>query len=150
MQHSGFEDNFKPVEFNSLVGKLSDTLDWDTMIMGLTGGTLEPHGGRNVWQSTGTLHLFNQRLGKDLSTKADLRDWEKQLDNTFELGARTLDIKKRKEIYNRYQQIVYDQDPVVYLFSGLRIIAIRDKFMNIKPTPLGGDLHNLEEIYVKK
>ena len=150
LEELGIKVNFKPLEFNVLVGKLVDSYDWDAVIIALTGSTLEPHSGRNVWDSSGTLHMFNQRSGNDLSTKADLRDWESELDNIFEEGARTLDVNKRKEIYNRYQEIVYREKPFIYLYSSLRILAIRDKFGNIQPTPLGGSLHNLEEIYIKE
>lgn len=145
----GIKINFKPIEFNILVGKLSDSLDWDAMIIALTGSTLEPHGGRNVWESTGTLHLFNQRKGRDIELKTDLRVWERELDKIFEEGAAETDLNKRKKIYNKYQEIVYNQRPLIYLYSSLRITAVRKNLGNIKPTSLGGITHNLEEIYIK-
>jgi peptide/nickel transport system substrate-binding protein len=149
LEKLGMKVNFKPIEFNVLVGKLSDSLDWEAVIIGLTGSSLEPHDGRNVWSSTGALHFFNQRKGKDLQTKADLRDWEAELDDLFEKGASVIEFEKRKPYYDRYQEIVYEQNPFIYLYSGLRVIAIRKKFGNINPTPLGGVLHNLEEVYVE-
>lgn len=146
----GIKVNFQPIEFNILVGKISDSLDWDAIIIALTGSPLEPHGGRNVWDSSGALHIFNQRTGKDLADKADLRDWEKQLDQIFEDGASTIDPQKRHKIYNKYQEIIYNEHPLIYLYSPLRIFAVRNKFGNLSPTPLGGATHNLEEIYIKK
>ncbi|OGI22947.1 MAG: hypothetical protein A2255_06030 [Candidatus Melainabacteria bacterium RIFOXYA2_FULL_32_9] len=145
----GIKVNFKPIEFNVLVGKLNDSLDWDAIIIALTGSPIEPHGGRNVWDSSGALHLFNQRKGDQLITKPDLRDWERELDRIFEEGASTIDLEKRKEVYNKYQEIVYNERPLIYIYSGLRIYAVRDKFGNLQPTPLGGIIHNLEEIYIK-
>ena len=62
LEDLGMKVNFKPIEFNSLVNKLMATLDWDMVIMGFTGSPLEPNGGKNVWMSDGTLHIFNQRL----------------------------------------------------------------------------------------
>lgn len=150
IEELGIKVNFKPIEFNVLVGKLVDSLDWDAVIMGLTGSQLDPHSGRNVWSSTGALHMFNQRKGADLETQADLRDWEKEIDEIFEKGAKVIDFKDRKKIYDRYQEIAYEKVPFIYLYSGLRIYAVRDKFGNISPTPLGGVLHNLEEIYIKE
>lgn len=150
IEELGIKVNFKPIEFNVLVGKLVDSLDWDAVIMGLTGSQLDPHNGRNVWSSTGALHMFNQRKGSDLETKADLRDWEREIDDIFEKGAKVIEFKDRKKIYDRYQEIAYKKVPFIYLYSGLRIYAVRDKFGNISPTPLGGVLHNLEEIYIKE
>ncbi len=149
LEELGMKVNFKPIEFNVLVGKLSDSFDWESVIIGLTGSPLEPHSGRNVWSSTGALHMFNQRKGEDLDTKADLRDWEAELDEIYEEAATTLDFEKRKSYYDRYQEIVYEHNPFIYIYSGLRVYAIRDRFGNLNPTPLGGPLHNLEEIYVK-
>ena len=37
LEDLGMKVNFKPIEFNSLVNKLSNTNDWDMAIMGLTG-----------------------------------------------------------------------------------------------------------------
>ncbi len=141
----GIKVNFKPIEFNSLVNKITNTLDWDTAIMGLTGNILEPHGGINVWHSNGPLHLFNKRLNNE----NDLHSWEKELNNIYEKGALELNPEKRKTHYNRYQEIIYNEKPIIYLYSPLQISAVRKKLGNIFPTPLGGLTHNLEEIYVK-
>lgn len=148
LEDLGMKVNFKPVEFNSLVNKLSNTNDWDMAIMGLTGSPLEPHDGKNVWKSTGPLHLFNQR---PQGYKIDDRlTWEKELDDIFEQGALELTYEERKPLYDRYQTIIYDQKPIIYLYSPIRITAIRKKFKNIYPSTLSGLVYNLEEIYVDK
>jgi peptide/nickel transport system substrate-binding protein len=144
----GMKVNFKPIEFNTLVNKLTNTYDWDMAIMGLTGSPLEPHDGKNVWQSSGTLHLFNQRPAN--YSIDDRLDWEKELDDIFEEGALKLSFDERKPLYDRYQTIIYTQRPIIYLYSPTRIVAIRKKIGNVFPTPLSGLIYNLDEIYVKK
>ena len=138
--------NFKPIEFNSLVNKLVNTLDWDMVIMGLTGSPLEPNGGKNVWMSNGTLHMFNQRPAG--YTKDDRYPWEKRIDYLYTQGALATDFKARKKFYDEYQAIAYEEKPFIYIYSPLRISAIRTKFKNVYPTPLGGITHNIEEIYI--
>lgn len=146
LEDLGMKVNFKPIEFNSLVNKMTNTHDWDMAIMGLTGSPLEPHDGKNVWTSNGPLHLFNQR---PQGYRVDDRlDWEKELDNIFEEGALKLSFEERKPLYDRYQTIIYNQKPIIYLYSPIRITAIRKKFKNIYPTPLSGLIYNLDEIYV--
>lgn len=149
LKELGISVNFKPIEFNVLVGKLTEALDWDAVILGLTGSQLEPHSGRNVWSSTGTLHMFNQRKGDEITNPKDILPWEKEIDELYEEGAKTVDFEKRKEIYDRYQEIIYEQNPFIYIYSPLRIYAIRNKFGNLNPAPIGGATHNLEEIYIK-
>lgn len=147
LEDLGMKVNFKPVEFNSLVNKLLSTYDWDMVIMGLTGSPLEPNGGKNVWMSNGALHMFNQRSQNDFGK--NILPWEKELDFLFEKGATALTFASRKKFYDRYQEIIYNEKPMIYLYSPLRITAIRNKFKNVYPTSLGGVIHNIEEIYVE-
>lgn len=145
LEDLGMKINFKPIEFNSLVNKLLNSLDWDMAIMGLTGSPLEPNGGKNVWMSNGTLHMFNQRPSD--YTKDDRTGWEKRIDYLYTEGALATDFENRKKFYDEYQAIAYDEKPFVYIYSPLRISAIRTKFKNVYPSPLGGITYNIEEIY---
>ncbi len=147
LEELGMTVNFKPIEFNTLVSKLVNTNDFDSVIMGFTGSPLEPYGGKNVWYSNGTLHVFNMR--KTPQENKNIYPWEKQINELFDRASLELDFNKRKQIYEEYQKIVYDQKPLIYLYSPIIITAIRNKFGNVNPTPLGGVTHNLEEIYVK-
>ena len=147
LENLGMKVNFKPVEFNSLVNKLTNTHDWDMAIMGLTGSPLEPHDGKNVWTSSGSLHMFNQRpAGYAID---DRFDWEKELDKIFSEGALKLTYEERKPLYDRYQAIIYNQKPIIYLYSPIRITAVRKKVKNVFPTSLSGLLYNLDEIYIQ-
>lgn len=146
LEELGMKVNFKPVEFNSLVNKLVSTFDWDMVIMGLTGSPLEPNGGKNVWLSDGRLHLFNQRTPAE--GKKGILPWEKEIDYYFTQGALATKFEDRKKYYDKYQEIVYDEKPFVYIYSPVRIVALRNKFKNIYPSSLGGITHNVEEIYI--
>ena len=148
LRQLGIKVNFKPIEFNSLVSKLMTTSDWDMILLGLTGSPLEPHNGKNVWYSKGHLHLFNMRFASD--KEENLLPWEKELDEIIEQGALELDFNKRKVFYDKYQQIIYDERPIIYLYSPLTITAVRNKIKNLYPTPLGGSMHNLEELYIQE
>ena len=148
LEDLGMKVNFKPIEFNSLVNKLVSSLDWDMVIMGFTGSPLEPNGGKNVWLSDGTLHVYNMRLEKDLNSKRF--DWEKRIDYLFTEGALATDFDERKKYYDEYQEIIYNEKPMIYIYSPLRIYAIRNKFKNIFPSSLGGITYNIEEIYIDR
>ena len=148
LEDLGMKVNFKPIEFNTLVNKLVNTYDWDMVIMGLTGSPLEPNGGKNVWMSQGTLHMFNQRPAG--YQKDDRYNWEKELDELFIKGALATDFETRKKYYDKYQEIAYEEKPFIYIYSPLVISAIRTKFKNIYPSMLGGLTHNIEEIFIEK
>lgn len=146
LEDLGMKVNFKPIEFNSLVNKLVNTLDWDAVIMGFTGSPIEPNGGKNVMMSDGTLHVYNMRLPKDKNSKR--YNFEKRVDELFVNGALVTKFEERKKYYDEYQKIIYDEKPFIYIYAPTRIVAIRNKFKNIFPTSLGGVTYNIEEIYI--
>jgi peptide/nickel transport system substrate-binding protein len=147
LEELGMKVNFKPIEFNSLVNRLVSTFDWDMVIMGLTGSPLEPNGGKNVWLSDGRLHMFNMRTPEE--GKSKILPWEKELDDCFTQGALATTFDSRKKYYDKYQEIIYTQKPMIYIYSPVVIVAIRNKFKNIYPSALSGITHNIEEIWIE-
>lgn len=143
LEDIGMEVNFVPLAFNQIVAKLDSTYNWDSILIGLTGG-IEPHFGKNVWSSSGHLHMWNPKQNEPET------DWEAEIDKIFNQAVQVLDRKKRKIFYNRWQEIVADKLPLIYTVQPADIFAIRDKFGNLEPTSYGGAFHNLEEIYVEK
>jgi len=137
----GMRVNLVGLEFNTLVSKLSGTYDWDAVILGLTGG-IEPHFGKNVWDSAGQLHMWYP-LQKTPAT-----DWERRIDAIFSLGVQELDDQKRKILYDEWQLIVSQELPLIYTVLDANMFAVRNKFGNLRPTSYGGAFHNLEEIYI--
>jgi peptide/nickel transport system substrate-binding protein len=142
LEDLGFKINFVPLAFNQIVAKLDSTYDWDAILIGLTGG-IEPHFGKNVWASSGHLHMWHPKQSEPATA------WESEIDKIFNRGVQILDRDKRKILYDRWQEIVADKLPLIYTVQSANIFAVRDKFGNLKPTAYGGAFHNLEEIYIK-
>ena len=103
----------------------------------------------NVWKPDGSLHIFNRRTPNDLKSSDKILPFEKELEELFKKGALELDFSKRKEIYNKYQEIVASENPFVYLYAPLSISAVRNRVKNIYPTQFGGLYTSLAEIYVE-
>ncbi len=142
LQSLGMKVNFLSLEFNTLVAKLNATYDWDAIVLGLTGG-IEPHFGKNVWHSTGSLHMWFP------SQKKPATAWEKRVDEIFDQGVQELDENKRKVLYDEFQMIVSQELPLIYTVLNSNLYAIRNRFGNLKPTSFAGAFHNIEEIYIK-
>jgi len=139
----GMKIHYQQLEFNSLVQKIDNPpYEWDAILMGLTGG-VEPHFGKNVWHSSGGLHMWFPRQQNPAT------DWERKIDSLFDTGVKEVDTEKRKIIYDQWQQIVSDQLPMIYTVLPERILCISNKFGNLNPSLNGGLLHNLEYIYIK-
>jgi peptide/nickel transport system substrate-binding protein len=141
LKQVGLDAQFTPVTFNSLLGRLNDSpFDWEAVVLGFTGGP-EPHLGSNIWRSSGPLHQWWPKQKKPAT------EWEKEIDQLWIQGAQELNETKRKEIYDRWQVIAAEQLPLIYTVTGDQLQALRNRFGNIKPPPIGGLIWNLEEIY---
>ncbi len=139
----GMQVDFAPLAFGTLVDQLSSSLEWECVLLGLTGGT-EPHFGKNVWDPNGGLHMFNQSA--DGVEGRVVNDWEQEIGQLYIQGARELDEAKRKEIYAKTQQISQEQLPLIYLINPLSLNAVRNKFTGIQYSALGGAFWNIHDI----
>ncbi|WP_231717019.1 ABC transporter substrate-binding protein [Desulfosarcina ovata] len=59
----------------------------------------------------------------------------RELDDLAEKGKTTVDPEKRKAIYNRIQQIVFDESPVIVLFHKSMVSAVYDHVENYRIHP---------------
>ncbi|MCM8764423.1 MAG: ABC transporter substrate-binding protein, partial [Candidatus Omnitrophica bacterium] len=107
LERLGMKVNFLPVDFNSLVTRINSTKDWEAVLLGLT-GSIDPHFGKNVWVTTGHLHLWNS--GSPLSVYA----WEKEVDSIFQQAAMIFEQEKRKQLYDRWQEIFCENQPMIF------------------------------------
>ena len=141
----GIKVNFRTINFNVLINKLDNTLNWDCILLSFSGGN-EPNSRYNFWAVDGNSHLFNQITG-DLTDRT-ISDWEREISSLYIEAARELDIEKRKEIYAEIQQIVADKLPVICLVNPLSMSAIRNKIEGVEYSALGGAFWNLEELKI--
>ncbi len=140
----GIKVNFAPEAFNTLVGKLVGTFNWEAIIIGLT-GSLDPHSSQNIWRSTGSLHMWRPKQENPATA------WETELDRIYDQAATTVDQEKRKRLYNRWQEIVADQQPLIYFVNEQVSVAGRNTLANVRPSAfarLEGDaIWNIEQIF---
>ena len=146
----GITVDFTPIQFNVLVDKLSNALDWECHLLGFTGGN-EPHFGINLWRTDGNLHTFNQtaRTGNEPLAGRRVREWEKEIESLYIQASRELDEAKRKALYAEAQEIVQEHLPYIYLVNPLSLAAVRDRIQGIKYSALGGTFWNIEELKIQ-
>ncbi len=137
----GVEVHFQPIDFNNLVSRLTaPPYEWEAVIIGLT-GSLDPHFGRNVWHSSGLLHMWHPRQ-ENPSTP-----WEAEVDRLIDRGAVELDFKKRVELYRRAFRIITEQQPMIFIATPKSMLAVYRKFGNLFPTVWGW--YEEEMLFVK-
>jgi len=137
----GMRVTFAPESFPSLVGKLTGSYKWEAIIIGLTGG-IEPGTGRNVWLSSGDLHMWRPNQAKPET------EWEAEIDRLFEQVACEPSSAKRKTLYARFQEIVAQNLPLMYFTNPKTQPAVRNTIGNVK-LGLQGVTGTLETRYYK-
>lgn len=147
----GIQIDFTPLAWNTFLDKLSNTLDWDTCLIGLTGG-LEPNDGANVWSPDGGLHMFNQKpqAGQKPIEGREVAEWEQKINELYIQGAQEFDEAKLKKIYGETQQLAQEYVPFIHLINPYSLSAVRNRFEGIKFSALGGLFWNIHEIKVTK
>ena len=146
----GIKINMQFLSFNTYVRKLSLSKDWEVYLGGFTGGSIEPHGGYNIWSVNGRLHTFNQgpQPGDEKIEGWKVNDWEQQIDDLYIQASQVFDEDKRKEFYGQAQQIIADELPFIYMVNPLEFDAIRNRIKGINYTELGGGFWNLYELQI--
>jgi len=146
LQQLGFKVTFQPIEFNTLITKINDTRDYQSILMGLAPTSTDPSGGMAVVKSDGYTHQWFPRQTTPST------DWEARLDHLMDEQNRTLDYAARKKIYDEIQAILAEQQPMIFTVTPMYYAAIRSDVGNVRPSPLTyyRGTWNLRELYYKK
>ncbi len=144
----GMEVSISQLNFGVLIDKMENAMDWEAVLMGFGSGGSDPHNGANIWLTDAQSHHFNRKPGAD-SPQLEGRvvaDWEKEIEDLYIKGSQEMDESKRKEIYNKTQQIAQEKLPFIYLVNARMMAATRDRIQGIQ-YPQGGEaLWNLHEL----
>jgi peptide/nickel transport system substrate-binding protein len=73
----------------------------------------------------------------------------KEADRMLELGVLTYDRKERKKYYDRFQEIVAEDQPYTFLYVSDSLPIINSRFHGIKPAPIGIG-YNFDRWFVPK
>ncbi|MBI4229588.1 MAG: ABC transporter substrate-binding protein [Planctomycetes bacterium] len=126
----GIEVTFRPEEFNHLVRQLSQEWDWESILIGFTGGW-EPHTDRGFWTLRGEYHMWNPRLEPD---SPGIFDWERRIHDLFDEMGMKFTIEERRPLSHEWQRIAMEELPVIYTVTEERLTAISTRFGNVLPT----------------
>jgi peptide/nickel transport system substrate-binding protein len=84
----------------------------------------------NVWLSSSDSHQWNPQQ------KTPETPWEAEIDRLMRAQASTGDAKKRKEAFDRVQQIVVDQQPFIFLINKNALSAVSGRVHGATPVIL--------------
>jgi len=126
----GIKMNVVTLDFPSLIERMTRTFDYEACLLGLVNTDLDPNGQMTVWLSSGENHQWNP------SQKTPATTWEAEIDTLMREQATALTDKKRKEKFDRVQQIIYEQQPFIYLVNRDVLTAVSPAVVGAAPTVL--------------
>jgi peptide/nickel transport system substrate-binding protein len=139
----GIQVNFAPVEFQSLVERISTTQDYEACLLGLTNVELDPNSQANVWLSSGTHHAWNAEQLKPATP------WEAEIDQLMRVQATAGSEGVRKKAFDRVQEIIMEQAPMIYLAYPDVLLAISPLVRGAAPSALPPHIiWNVEQLYL--
>src|SRR5206468_135107 len=119
--------------------------DYDACIFGLASGDVDPGSEMNVWTLGGSMHLWHFGEG------AAATPWETEIDRLMRTQMISTDLKKRKGLYDRVQQLVAEYLPITALVSPNMLVGAKTGIGNFRPAILPPyALWNAEELFWRK
>jgi peptide/nickel transport system substrate-binding protein len=133
----GIQMEIRTVEWAAFINEFVKKRKFDALILGWT--IPQDPDLFDIWSSTKT--------GPDELNHIGFANPE--VDRLLEQGRRTFDMDQRKKAYFRIQEILADEQPIVFLYVPDALQAIHKRFRGIEPAPAGID-YNFIKWYVPK
>ena len=139
----GIDVELQFLDFNTIINKTSDSFTYEACMLGLGGGAPDPYAGKDILMSGGRLHQWYPQQVEPAT------EWEARIDALMlEIGRHT-NVALRKKYFFEVQEILAEQQPLIFLVSPKDFVGYRNRWQNVDPTPLGGVTWNQESLWAE-
>jgi peptide/nickel transport system substrate-binding protein len=137
----GIKLNVVTLDFPSLIERITSTFDYEACLLGLVNNDLDPSSQMNVWLSSAENHQWNPRQ------KTPATAWEAEVDKLMRAQASAMDPNKRKQYFDKVQEIAWEQEPFLYLVNRDSLSAVATSVHNAHPVVLSPQVYwNVDEL----
>lgn len=144
LKQLGMHVQVVPLEFRSLIDRVTQTKEYDACLLGLASFDTDPTADLNVWLSSGGTHLWNP------SQSHPSTPWEAEIDRLMEQQLATPGYEQRKKLYDLVQEILAENQPMIFLASPDILVGAKNSIGNIHPAVLEPYvLWNIEQLYFR-
>jgi len=123
----GIRVNVVTLDFPSLIERMTQSLQYEACLLGFTNVDLDPSGQMNVLLSSAANHQWSP------NQKTPATPWEAEIDRLMERQAAETKPEARKRSFDRVQQIMWEQEPFLYLVNKNSLMAFSPQLQNIAP-----------------
>jgi peptide/nickel transport system substrate-binding protein len=143
LKELGITTQVAPLEFHSFLDRVFQTHDYEAAILALGAGDVDPSSQMNVWLSSGNDHVW------DIGETHPATSWEAEIDRLMEQQLSTLQPSARKSLYDRVQEIIATDLPIISLVCPNGLVGAKNHLGNFKPAVLDPHtLWNSEELFL--
>jgi peptide/nickel transport system substrate-binding protein len=130
LQKIGIHVNVVTLDFPSLIERMTQSFDYEAIILGLTNVDLDPDSEMNVWLSSSANHQWNPQQKTPETT------WEAEIDQRMREQASSSDLNRRKAAFDRVQEIVVEEQPFIFLINKDALSAVSPRVHGAAPVIL--------------
>jgi peptide/nickel transport system substrate-binding protein len=120
--------DYVPLDFGTLGERVTSSFDYDAVLLSLSHDDVDPAAGMNIWMSSGTLHFWWPAQKKPATA------WEERIDSLMNLQIGVFDYQKRKQYYNEVQQILAEQQPIIFTTNQILHVVAKKSLGNFQPS----------------
>jgi peptide/nickel transport system substrate-binding protein len=126
LKQIGIQVNVVTLDFPSLLERIARNLNYEVCLLGLVNVTADPSDLMNILISSASNHPWNP------SEVSPETSWEAEIDKLMLAQAATADFHVRKKSFDRVQEILHEQMPVVYLLHPNALSAVSSRLKGEK------------------
>jgi peptide/nickel transport system substrate-binding protein len=145
LKRLGIRAQVVPMEFRSLIDRVTQTKEYDTCVLGLVSFDADPTADFNVWRSNGGTHLWNPSQAHPATA------WEAEIDKLMEQQLEAPKYEQRKKLFDRVQEILAENQPMIFIASPDILVGAKTSIGNFHAAVLEPYvLWNVEQLYVRE
>jgi ABC-type transport system substrate-binding protein len=128
-----------------VLDRLVKSYDYDAAVLRIDGGDADPNPSMSLLLSTGSNHFWHLTRG------GPLPPWQAEIDRLLQAQLAERDPAARRRLYDRVQEIVVEQRPLIPLLTPDVLVGARAALGNLKPAVLDDHLlWNADELYWRR
>ena len=144
LKQLGMRVQVVPLEFRSLIDRVTQSKEYDACVLGLVSFDADPNSDINVWLSSGGTHLWNP------SQEHPATPWEAEIDRLMVAQLTVTNSEQRKKLYDRVQEILAENQPMIFLASPDILVGAKNTIGNFHPAVLEPYvLWNVDQLYLR-
>jgi peptide/nickel transport system substrate-binding protein len=126
LKRVGIDASFRAIDWSIMLEKVK-SFDYDAVILGWTSGGLQPPDLFQIWHSSQAVEGGSNHIGYQ----------NDEVDALLTQYRVEFDAAKRKQLYDRVQEILYDEQPYTFVYAPRALAAWDRRFQGVTWYPSG-------------